>query len=108
MSDLVKALGVKAREAEEFNDLTMVVSRDELQAALEKLPTVWGSHSDETFHYSGIKHPPTDTHKARLLCIEEIKREPLKVEFELSASENLDYKLTEFKGKRVRVTVEEI
>lgn len=120
MSDLVKALGVKVRMVDNLHENENVVLLSDLHAALEKLPTVWGVygfHKDKPKDFSCDTYniPGTSTHTARLLCIEEIKREPLKHEFKTEVKENNSAGMLYFNmipgsfiGKRVRVTVEEI
>ena len=82
---------------------------DDLEAALEKLDryTLYKNPDDGSFE---LCHPnsPIRTHTARLLGVQEIKREPLKEEFILESHQNLDYSLKKFAGKKVRVTFEEI
>lgn len=113
--DLVKALGVTISSAEYIAAslrcgapiFTEYVSVPGLRAALENLPVVYGFSDSEGNRFNDTKFP-SDTHSARLLAIEEIKREPLKHEFSFLVGSGICAIPEYFKGKTVKVTVEEI
>lgn len=82
--DLVKALGVKVIEEVIYEGngqytKSSVVFVDDLRAALEKLPVVYGFSDSEGNRFNDKKFP-SDTHSARLFAIEEIEKKPVKVE----------------------------
>lgn len=117
MSDLVEALGLKVYSGTYesykgdivtyYKDAQIVLVCD-LQEALEKLPVVYANSMKEIWTEDlGV----TDRFQSRLLCIEEIKKEPLKEDFIQFIPENNETHLMirqNFAGKKVRITVEEI
>ena len=112
MSKLVEALGIILGRAGNYPEEEWVISERELEAALEKLPVMYG-RLDGTWW--APKQEPEDTHTARLLCIEEIEKKPLKHDFETEVVSNNEFgKLytnmipSSFVGKKVKVTVEEV
>lgn len=112
MSKLVEALGIMLGRAGNYPEEEWVISERELEAALEKLPVVYG-RLDGTWW--APKQEPEDTHTARFLCIEEIPKEPMKYEFKSEVVKNDEHgKLyfnmipSVFVGKKVKVTVEEV
>lgn len=121
--DLVKALGVTISSAEyiaaslrcgaQIN--TEYVSVPGLRAALEKLPVVEGKitfvgtpDNKESYAKFEVVDKPHCTHIARLFAIEEIKREPVKHEFSFLVGSGICAIPEYFKGKTVKVTVQEI
>ena len=112
--DLVKALGVDVYKGRfVLSDGVEFVFAEDLRAALEKLPVVYGFSDSEGNRFND-ENFPSDTHSARLFAIEEIKKDPLKHEYECKVTESHAPFLTywnvpdNLKGKRVKVTVEEI
>ena len=113
--DLVKALGVKVLTVDisdpvipdyDWQDVVLV---KDLRAALEKLPVVYGYQQKNGIILWGDGDiSSVDTHSARLLAIEEIKKEPLVEKFvQLIPESNLANLMIRknFAGKRVKVTV---
>lgn len=90
-------------------ELRKAIFIDDLRAALEKLPVMTGYQQTNGIIYCGDgKDSSVDTHTARLFAIEEIKREPLKHEFSFLVGSGICAIPEYFKGKTVKVTVEEI
>ncbi|KHD88866.1 MAG: hypothetical protein OM95_07050 [Bdellovibrio sp. ArHS] len=128
--DLVKALGVEVRRVcvvdNSFPNNTVnyrsVIYLEDLRAALEKLPVMEGKitfvgtpDNPQAYAKFEVVDKPHCTHSARLFAIEEIKREPLKVEYTVAFPEGhraFDVNGTEFgsqlAGGRFRVRFEEI
>ena len=85
------------------------VDAADLERILESAPEVYGSNG-----LFGTEPDRDDKHIGKVVCIQTIKREPLKVEFQtrvgstIFAGQIKDEKLLALDGKRVRVTVEEI
>jgi len=116
--DLVKALGVRVFTVDisdpvipdyDWQDVVLV---KDLRAALEKMPVVYGFSDSEGNRFNDKKFP-SDTHTARLFAIEEIKKEPVKVEFETHITRQgvHYYDTAKFDGKigrKVKVTIQEI
>lgn len=75
MSNLVDSLGVMFHRAGNYHETTFVVSESELESALDKLILV--NSVDKVLWSEGLTSE--DRFAARLLYIEEIKREPVKV-----------------------------
>lgn len=116
---LIEAMGLKVHRV--FNDtcrnLAYVVSADDLEKALSEAPEVNGNPDQYTINTAWFHTKQEDSNKrGRVVCIQPIKREPVKVEFEASVTSHLAginamikrSELIPFIGKYVRVTVEEI
>lgn len=113
----VEAMGLAISTADEISDAQRVgapihqdyVSGKALERILESAPEVYGSNG-----LFGTEPDRDDKHIGKVVCIQTIKREPLKVEFQtrvgstIFAGQIKDEKLLALDGKRVRVTVEEI
>ncbi len=108
--DIVKELGLKPSYAGLFCGNAEVVCVQDLRSALDKLPVVYCSKPDEVNSHLWAHREASgyDTHKARLLGVETIVREPLRREYEtiMNTKTHLDW--AEFVGKRVKVVVTEI
>ena len=119
--DLVKALGVKVYEEViykgngEYKKYKVVFVQD-LESALGNLPLVYGCWQKSP-NSAWFETEQSDSRAtARLLAIEMIKREPVKMEFNaqvLPGINNLNAcikrsELIPLEGKFVKVTVEEI
>lgn len=92
-----------------------LIRAEDLEAALEKATVVYSVKIDDNFNrYWGTSNDRGVTHKALLINVEELPREPLKHEFyscdlESSLFDDVFKKYkSEFKGKKVRVKIEEI
>ena len=120
MSDIIKSLGLKVYEATVNHsvgyELCAVVKVNELRAAFDKLPVVYCSKPDkENSHlWNHYETKGYDTHKARLLGVEKIVKEPLRMEFKthleaaLYPGAEMSKIINAFAGKRVKVVVTEI
>lgn len=114
MGKLVDSLEVMFHRAGNYDATTFVISESELESALEKMPIYYGCKNEFGNFVLG-DFEDGDTHTARIICIEELPKEPLKHEFETEAVSNNEFgKLytnmipSSFVGKKVRVTVEEL
>lgn len=115
--DIIKELGLTIMESQSFVPGSRVVALSQLEHALEKLPVMYGQKNiGGGMTYADNHQSPSDTHKARLLGVEKIVKEPLKVEFKskvLHAHDGVAMltnlgSLKEFDGKPVTVVVTEI
>lgn len=67
--DVIKELGLEIKCAFLPNGPEDVVTVKDLRAAIEKLPVVYGFDDSEGLRFNDSKYD-SDTHKARLICIE--------------------------------------
>lgn len=81
------------------------VDASELEKLLENAPEVYGSNG-----LFGTEPDRDDKHIGKVVCIQTIKREPIKIEQTFSAKYGTDQMLIprELTGKRFRVTFQEI
>lgn len=88
-----------------------VILASEVEEMLQNAQVVYGQTEEVPgqVQWSETKIA-TDTHQARLILVEEIKRELLKHEFEVQVSNTYEHGilLENFKGKRVKVTIQEV
>ena len=110
--DLIKELGLTILESQSFVPGSRVVALSQLEHALEKLPVMYGQKNiGGGMTYADNHQSPSDTHKARLLGVEKIVKEPLSEEFvQIIPESNLANLMIRknFAGKRVKVVVTEI
>lgn len=123
--DIIKELGLTVHKSSyellshsNIYNQDMVLVKD-LRAALDKLPVVYGVKGPLNVgseQWSEMENRNA-THKARLLCVEKIVKELLKVEFELDlteadlgvANDNLsDEQFKSLTGKKWKVVATEI
>lgn len=111
MSDIIKSLGLYI---ENEGLPGAYVSAHDLREALYKLPVVTGiSYVDGEVAWNNKPHE-NDTHKARLLGVEKIVKEPLRMEFKthleaaLFPGAETSKIINAFAGKRVKLVVTEI
>lgn len=112
MSDIIKSLGLYI----ENDGLPgAYVSAHDLREALDKLPVVYSNEQKDNWCNAGPMG--CDSFKARLLGVEKIVKEPLRVEFELDCSEDVprraidnlsDENYLTLTGKKWKVVVTEI
>lgn len=81
------------------------VDAADLERILESAPEVYGSNG-----LFGTEPDRDDKHIGKVVCIQTIKREPIKIEQTFSAKYGTDQMLIprELTGKRFRVTFQEI
>ena len=109
----VEAMGLAISTADEISDAQRVgapihqdyVSGKALERILESAPEVYGSNG-----LFGTEPDRDDKHIGKVVCIQTIKREPIKIEQTFSAKYGTDQMLIprELTGKRFRVTFQEI
>lgn len=86
-----------------------VILASEVEEMLQNAKVVYGVDQADGVWTNGERES-SDTHQARLILVEEIKRELLKHEFEVQVSNTYEHGilLENFKGKRVKVTIQEV
>ena len=114
--DVIKELGL---DIYHFDKQECVLA-DDLRDLIDKLPVVYGKKSfvgspdfPDQHQVFEITDQDKATHKARLIGIEKLVKEPIKIQFESTVTNHGaqfydSNKMTELRGKRVRVTVEEV
>lgn len=88
-----------------------VILASEVEEMLQNAKVVYGSPDTPSDQLAwSCTQLDCDTHQARLILVEEIKRELLKHEFEVQVSNTYEHGilLENFKGKRVKVTIQEV
>ena len=92
------------------------INAEDLERFLEKCPVVYGKTEEVPGEVQWSERKlSSDTHTARLICVSEIKREPLREDRTVnfpSSHKSYDCNGVEFgskfAGKKCRITVEEI
>lgn len=112
--DVIKELGITLHTG--FLDIgaphTMAgefIYASELRAAIDKLPVVYGSEAFNGHLTWNPKKQTFNTHKARLIGVEELVKEPVRVERRFN-TEGIEAVIIpdEIKGKTFKVIFEEV
>lgn len=108
--DVIKELGLEIRCVLLPCGAEDVVTVEDLRAAIEKLPMVYGSPDAPSDQLAwSVTLLDCDTHKARLIGIEKLVKEPVRVErrFNTGGIEAVIIP-DEIKGKTFKVVFEEV
>lgn len=122
--DIIKELGLVVNSAKQISDayiagapiFTEYVSVPGLRAAIEKLPVVYGSQDTPSDQLAwSVTLLDCDTHKARLICVEKLVKEPVKLEKVIAYPKDFTcYAIngeefgSKLAGKKVKVVFEEV
>ena len=106
---LINRMGITVLSSFGFTDF---IYAQDLERALEKAMVVYGHNKNGTPSWWGPheNNKYDDTHKALLICVEELPKEPLKVEFvdKFNCHEMSMPVPKQFKGKKFKTIFEEI
>lgn len=111
--DVIKELGLEIRCVLLPSGAEDVVTVKDLRAAIDKLPMVYGSEAFNGHLTWNPKKQTFNTHKARLIGVEKLVKEPVRVEHQF-LNEKPDYCYgsievpSQIKGKPFKVTFEEV